>query len=306
MALQQFGGRWTTDKLERLRKYLAAYVQIMKNRRYRFAYIDAFAGTGYIEPRARKKKKDAGPTLTPVDAADPETFKAFAEAESQEFLEGSARIALRIEPRFHKYIFIERKAARCAELERLKVEFPDLAGDIQIVNEDANGYLRQMCAKSWKDRRAVLFLDPFGMAVEWSTVQAIAKTRAIDLWYLFPLGVAVNRLLSSDGRINDGWSRSLDRVFGTHDWYDAFYRVTKQDDLFGEQATKTSKVANFGCITEFFVERLRQAFGQKSVAANPLPLYSSCNNPLFLLCFACGNPSAAKTAVKIADHVLGG
>jgi hypothetical protein len=37
-----------------------------------------------------------------------------------------------------------------------------------------------MCAKSWKDRRAVLFIDPFGIQLSWDTLVAIARTQAID------------------------------------------------------------------------------------------------------------------------------
>ncbi|WP_335164969.1 hypothetical protein [Nostoc sp.] len=29
------------------------------------------------------------------------------------------------------------------------------------------------------------------MQIPWSTIEAIAHTEAIDLWYLFPLGVAM-------------------------------------------------------------------------------------------------------------------
>lgn len=47
-------------------------------------------------------------------------------------------------------------------------------------------------------RRAVVFLDPFGMQVEWRTIERIGQTKAIDLWILFPLGVAVNRFLTKD------------------------------------------------------------------------------------------------------------
>jgi hypothetical protein len=42
----------------------------------------------------------------------------------------------------------------------------------------------------------------------------------------------------------------------------------------------------------------------KGVANNPLPLYNSKNNPLYLLCFAAGNPKGAPTAVKIAQDIL--
>ena len=50
-----FGGQWTHEKLERIRKYLAAYVKIMSKRRYSYEYVDAFAGTGYIN----KKDQDS-------------------------------------------------------------------------------------------------------------------------------------------------------------------------------------------------------------------------------------------------------
>ena len=48
-STQLFGGNWSVDKLERVRKYLSAYTTILSNHKdkYKFAYIDAFAGTGY-------------------------------------------------------------------------------------------------------------------------------------------------------------------------------------------------------------------------------------------------------------------
>lgn len=110
-----FGGDWTDEKLERVRKYLAAYTKIMdsnsKKYGFRFAYIDAFAGTGY---------RDLRQETSPGELMFPE----LAEQESQSFLEGSARIALQIRPRFHKYIFIEKDAKRFEELQKLKEEFP--------------------------------------------------------------------------------------------------------------------------------------------------------------------------------------
>ena len=62
-----------------------------------------------------------------------------------------------------------------------------------------------------------MFLDPYGMQVRWDTIEAIAETKAIDLWLLFPLGVAVNRMLKNDGNINESWAEKLDIIFGTRD-----------------------------------------------------------------------------------------
>ena len=41
------------------------------------------------------------------------------------------------------------------------------------------------------------------------------------------------------------------------------------------------------------------------VAPNPLPLTNSRGNPLYLLCFACGNPKGCKPALDIATYILG-
>ena len=93
------------------------------------------------------------------------------------------------------------------------------------------------------------------MAAEWQTVEAIARTQAIDLWYLFPLGVAVNRLLKRYGQIKVTWSRRLDLIFGSHDWYDAFYQLKAEPTLFGEEDFTIGNVAEFDGIGDFFVER---------------------------------------------------
>ncbi|MDQ3009192.1 MAG: three-Cys-motif partner protein TcmP [Acidobacteriota bacterium] len=303
---QLFGGGWTEEKLERVRKYLNAYVKIMSNQKdatgalkYRFAYIDAFAGTGY---RAIKRTNSQNSVLQELLFQEENESDSVMLPDQDQFLDGSARIALQIQPQFHKYIFIERDRNRFAELHNLKEEFP--SHDITLINADANSYLQDLCLNySWKKNRAVLFLDPFGMEVTWETIKAIAKTKAIDLWLLFPLGVAVNRMLTKNGRIYPAWQKRLNEMFGTDDWYEAFYQAYSQTDLItGEQIIFTYKSTNFNLIEQYFVRRLKSIFA--GVAENPLRLLNSHNNPLYLLCFASGNPVGAKTAVKIAQNIL--
>ncbi|MGB7521426.1 MAG: three-Cys-motif partner protein TcmP, partial [Spirulinaceae cyanobacterium] len=211
-----------------------------------------------------------------------------------------------VEPRFDKYIFIEKDPDKTSELEKLKAEFTEKSEDIIIVNEDANAYLQNLCdTKNWQKHRAVLFLDPFGMQIPWSTIELIAKTEAIDLWYLFPLGVAVNRLLKRDGNIKKSWRKRLDELFGTDDWYDAFYAPKEQLSLFdynSEQINEVKKISTYESISKYFVKRLENIF--PGVAENPLVLHNSCNTPLYLLCFAAANPKGAKTAIRIAQDIL--
>jgi three-Cys-motif partner protein len=285
-----FGGSWTEDKLDRVRQYLVQYARIMRKKRYRFAYIDAFAGTGY---RVSEEPDEEAVSLFP------ELF----ESETREFLDGSARIALQSEPRFNEYIFIESRKGRCEELASLRKDFADKAEDIIVVPNEANTYLRKLCAeRDWSNNRALLFLDPYGMQVEWETLVAVAATQAIDLWLLFPLGVAVSRLLVRDGDIPDSWAARLDKIFGTHDWFEAFYVTETQPGLFREEP-HTRRVADVERIGEYFVGRLGEIFA--GVARNPLALRNSKKSPLFLLCFATANPYAVEPALRIAEHILG-
>lgn len=293
MGHQGFGGDWTTDKLESLRKYLEAYMIIftrnLRARALRTSFVDAFAGTGY---RVRERGEVEQALLLPE----------LAEPEAQEFLKGSARIALEIAHPFDNYLFIERDPHRVKELEKLKETFPAKADAISIVRGEANNELRKWASKTdWKRNRAVVFLDPYGMQVEWSLIETLARTKAIDLWLLFPLGVAVTRLLPKGKQPPKGWASALDRILGTSDWREAFYRTRTQPTLFGDEEVQ-AREATIEAVGEFFVERLKRVFTK--VAQKPRPLYNSRNVPIYLLCFAAGNPKGAHTAVKIAQDIL--
>jgi three-Cys-motif partner protein len=289
-----FGGDWTSTKLDILGKYLGAYTKALKDkptsaRPFVKAYIDAFAGSGY---------RSGGPE--PGTTSPNLLFPDLAEAAPQALLDGSARLALKTKPRFDRYIFIERSPRRCRELEGLKAEFPDLGEDIRIEQGEANERIQAMCRKDWSSRRAVVFLDPYGMQVEWETIKAIAGTQAIDLWLLFPLGVGVNRLLARSGEIPPAWRARLDKLLGRQDWYDRFYRVESEPNLFGTKEDHVVK-ATTETIGRDFVERLHEVFPG---VAEPAVLRNSARCPLYLLCFAASNRKGTPTALAIADHLL--
>ena len=291
-AEQRFGGDWTQEKLMRVRKYLFAYTAALKNTPFTLIYIDAFAGTGYREIKAA----DENPGLM---------FPGQVEGDVEAFHAGSARIALETEPPFADYYFIEQDAQKCRELRTLKRDFPEKASSIHILNEDANTAIERICNFCLQSRnvRGVLFLDPFGMNVPWRTIETVARTKAIDMWYLFPLGVGANRLLRRDGNIPLGWQKRLDDIFGEPDWRDIFYKTEITPSLFGNEEIVT-KAGSFKQIADYLVTRLQSVF--PGVVDKPLPLYNSRNNPLYLLCFAAGNERGAPIAVKIAKHILKG
>jgi len=286
----RFGGNWTETKLDILRRYLESYSTALKKQPFKTAYIDAFAGTGY---RTSEQTDGDGSLL----------FPDLAEEAPQGFLEGSARLALRVEPGFDRYIFIERDPSRCQKLEALRHEFPHRANALKIQQGDANKVIQNLCRKDWTQHRAVLFLDPYGMQVEWTTIERIAKTQAIDLWLLFPLGIGVNRLLPRSGQIPEGWRTRLDLFLGTKDWYETFYRTETTTNLFGDEETTLVK-ATVEEIGEYFVARLKSVF--PGVAPKPKVLMNSMHCPLYLFCFAVGSPkpNAREIALRIANHIL--
>ena len=275
----RFGGDWTEQKLECVSKYLGAYTQIMKDRNYlHFTYIDAFAGTGYRELQHNE------------------------DTELPHFLAGSARKALEVIPPFREYIFIEEDEDSFAELQNLTNEFPN--HNIECINANANQFLTDLCEeREWRTNRALVFLDPYGMQVDWKTIESIARTQAIDLWLLFPIGMGVSRLLKNDGEIASSERRKLDLVFGETDWFDEFYQLALQSSLFSEGDEWEKRDDVLAEIEQYFLKRLESVFA--TVAENPLPLRNSRNSLMYLLCFAAGNPNAPK-ALKIAQEILEG
>jgi three-Cys-motif partner protein len=283
----RFGGDWTEDKLTVLRKYLNAYTSALSNQTWcRKMYVDAFAGTGH-----REAKREIEQTISEL-----------TETETQEFLKGSATIALETEPPFDRYLFVERKKKHVLELENLKTQFPKQSDRIIIENAEANTYLRDWQATiDWNQWRAVVFLDPYGMQVDWETLQELAKARGIDLWLLFPIGQAVNRVLTTREPPPEHWANALNRTFGTDEWLSEFYPTPKVPNLLGEY--EQTKVAGFDRIAAYFIRRLETIF--PAVAQNPLLLRNSQNTPLYLLCFASANPGrGGQLAVKIAQDIL--
>lgn len=147
----------------------------------------------------------------------------------------------------------------------------------------------------------MLFLDPYGMQVEWQTIVAAAHTRAIDLWVLFPLALGVNRLLTTSGEIPAAWRHRLSVLLGNDTWHEDFYRVVHEPTLLGTDEERVIK-ASTETIGQYFNSRLKTIFA--GVAEQPAVLRNSRNSPLYLLCFAAGNPSGKDIALRIANHLL--
>jgi three-Cys-motif partner protein len=271
-----FGSAHTLLKLEVIGKYLPAFTTALQGR-FRRHYIDAFAGTGVCNVTVGGEE-----LLVP----------------------GSASIAIQCEPRFDEIVFIEQAARKAAALDRLKIRAADR--QITVIRADANNALPGCLARLGSGDRAIVFLDPFGMQVDWSTLEQIARSRVVDLWYLFPLSGLYRQATKDSAAIDADKEKALTRIFGTDEWRSAFYEPPRQQGLFGTQSdVRTAGVPE---MLAWVKKRLEVIFPG---VAEPKVLYQETQSrkpgaPIFALFFAVSNPSpkAKSLALRIARDIL--
>ncbi|MEI7996388.1 MAG: three-Cys-motif partner protein TcmP [Methylococcaceae bacterium] len=274
-----FGGIWTHQKLIVLEKYLWAFTTALKKQHFKLIYVDGFAGTGRCDIKVDGERKS---------------------------IEGSAKIALRTNPPFDQYFFIELFPKKRKALQELAQEYPEK--DIRIVDVDCNIALTKLCkGVDWGKSRAVLFLDPYGLHVEWSTLKVIADTRSIDLWYLFPYAGLYRQAPKDADALDSDKEAAITRILGTEEWRQEFYRQPKQQDIFGKDGEERG--ASHQDMLDYVTKRLNEIF---PAVLSPKVLYqlgdgtNASGAPLFALYFAASNPEpkAQGLAIKIAKDVL--
>lgn len=271
---QKFGGDWTIEKLDIFSSYLEAYLTALKNFKFNKVYIDAFAGTGNITSR-----------------------------DGTQVIAGSARIALSSKLQFDRYYFIEADTNKAAALQKMvDTEFASLKSKVTIFADEANNELSKICMSvDWRYNRALLFLDPYATQVAWTTLETVAKTEAIDVWYLFPFQ-ALQRLLRKDGQLDSTWVECIDRLLGDHGWQAEFYKEDPQLNFF--RTTSIVKDISTEGLKDYILQRLQRVF--PAVAPKPRVFRNTKQSPIFLFCFAVAskNEAAQRLALRIANHIL--
>ena len=274
----QFGGAWTEEKLDILEGYLDAYTMALKNQPFELVYVDAFAGTGWIE--SGNEENYGIPIM------------------------GSAGRALGVTHRsFDRVVLVDHDSEKCDHLREMRHYYPGRTIDVQC--EDANVFLRRLhrgtYGRTW---RGVLFLDPFGVELEWSTVEHIAGLEKLDMWLLFPSS-AIGRMLplSRDpDAVEPQWANRLNAVFGSDSWR-RLYSPSDQRSLFGtEEIHRDSGVDGLRSI---YKGQLQELFGDRFLERSRT-LKNRKNSPLFELLFCVGspNPQAIGIAKRIATHEI--
>ncbi|MBA8833155.1 three-Cys-motif partner protein TcmP [Rhizobium leguminosarum] len=288
----KYGGPWSEIKLDAVEYYLQCFSKALTSARMETWYIDAFAGSGDRE----------------AERAVGGIFESAPYEIVTETLDGSARRALKIDPPYKHFIFIEMDAERSSELLKIKDEFPEK--DIQIRRGDANTEIQDIiCRSPWtlkgeSRHRGVVFLDPYSLQVDWQTLRAIAATQSLDVWYLFPIRDVTRQLSHKRSGVGPKEAK-LDRVLGP-EWRELYSlpppAPMMQTDIFGvlqsdEEKEELRRVEKWQQIEAWFKKRLE---GEFAYVSDPLPILVKQNRQAFSLFLAVGNPR--KTAVDLAKH----
>jgi three-Cys-motif partner protein len=288
---ERWGGSWTEAKINTLRDYLQSFQTALKSTGFHRTYIDALAGDGTW----RERSKYAG-SLPGLDDLEREA--------ADEIREGSGLVAIGVEPPFDRYVFNDLNQEKAKLLRERAAERGRSSDSVVIKSMDANEFVQNICRKvNPRNQRGVILLDPWGMQVDWSTVERIASTRCLDMWYLFPTQSVV-RMLPHAGMPSQAWCDRLDANLGSEEWRTEFYHPVVDDgDLFRRPENRLERAASFGSVETFVIRRLKEAF-LDAVLDIPLRLGHR-HQPMFSFCFASANPSdkAKALSLKLARAV---
>ncbi len=189
-------GSWTKEKLDFLQRYIDIFTKGMYKKPWRaFHYIDLFSGPG----KARV-------------------------SETQEVILGSPLIALRAEKPFTEYFFVDIDEKNSNALEKRCQAFikPE---HIHIYTGDANSIVYEVVdyilsvdsefiSGAWSSLNFA-FVDPEGLELQWSTIEALARINKIDMLIYYPQ-MGITREMPKE--IDQQPPTPLDRFFGDQRW----------------------------------------------------------------------------------------
>jgi len=282
----EWGGPWTERKLEAFSKYVWSYLTIMKKFPYwKTIYFDGFAGSGTREKQVNAELMQQ----LKITEEEERTYKGAAE-----------RVLALKELGFNFYYFIDKNEE---SLNKLKCRLDEKFKDKTIVyrSGDANNQITELAkALKTKEYAALIFLDPFGMQIDWQSIAELKDTRS-DVWILVPTGVIVNRLLDRAGKLE--FSDKLKSFFGLpiEEIKGHFYEEKKVQTLFGEEEIITKVSQPIQKIAHLYAERMKTIW--EHVTEEPLVLKNRTGSPIFHFVFASNNPNAKKIAKQIIQNI---
>ena len=290
-----WGSNWTTKKLDVFEKYVKAYLTIMETYKNKYnwqtLYFDGFAGSGgrNINNNTEATNNSLSLELFDIEYIETEEYKGAAERVSN------------LAKKFDHYLFVDSNAESLRKLQE-KLSTCDIDHKLQFRTGDANEYIKALAEILKKDKKikALVLLDPFGMQINWESIELLKDTYT-DIWILIPSGVIVNRLLDREGNLEH--INKLCKFFGMNEneVRDEFYVKKDSPSLFGNETIIQKKKEPIDKIANLYIKKLKRIW--KYVMPEPLIMKNRKNVAIFHFVFASKNPTGFKIAKDIIRKV---
>lgn len=290
-----WGGSWTEEKLNAFEKYVNAYLTIMNKYRnqydWKLIYFDGFAGSG-----SRSENTSSEDNQLMIDLIDEHQIAA---EELTPYKGAAERVLNIVQDGFDFYYIIDKDAASSSQLQE-KLASYQKDKRLEFRHSDANTEVSKLADAMRKNSKlkALVLLDPFGMQVDWSSIERLKGT-STDLWILIPTGVIVNRLLDRKFKLTH--IEKLTSFFGKDEAFlrNYFYSTHQDMTLFGDVEVIEKVKEPIRKIAELYIQQMATIF--KYVTKQPLVLCNTRNMPIFHFACASNNESAVKIAHEIIN-----
>jgi three-Cys-motif partner protein len=261
-------GPWAREKLEFLQRFAPPAFKVAKTKLSRH-YLDLFAGPGLNKIRKSGEEIEGSPlrALSLCSETDPSLHFTHATFVNRNRLDHGA-LETRVARRFEAGDSVIAEAnVRCVQ------------GD---ANEVLGDLLRDIHSRSW----VFVFADITApKQLPWSTIEALTARghTSLDLYVLFPLDMAVNRLISFKRSATENCARVLTTFYGCEDW-----RALSERRITSAQ----SRTLRRG-LEDLYLKRLSSRWQFARTVAD---IRRGPNHRLYKMMFATNDPAADRVA----------
>jgi three-Cys-motif partner protein len=166
-----------------------------------------------------------------------------------------------------------------------------------VVHGDANERLPEILNTiNWQNKRALVFIDPFGFQLNWTTLETMLTNTKLDAWILVPVAGS-NRVFPKElSRMDEHKENRLTEFFGSDEWK-GFYQKTKT--LFDEGTLHLTDDKEQKLL-KLYIKKIRTI---ATYCSEPINLYDGTTHRFSLVfCMSNKSPPAIKLAEKLVSE----
>ncbi|MGA3094386.1 MAG: three-Cys-motif partner protein TcmP [Dehalococcoidales bacterium] len=248
-------GFWAKDKLYYLQRYMSIFNSSMKDKWFKRAYVELFAGPGLGIVR-----------------------------DSGQIISGSPLLAVEQPVAFSRHIFVDINKAAVEALEK-RVKQSKSSIDVNFINGDCNDSIGEIRTRIDASYLILTFIDPTSMQTRFSAINDLTTNLHMDLIINFPLQ-AINRSYSY---AMQGYERKFDDFFGTNEWKSVLNDVSDTRSA-GAKLLDLYK----GQLKKIGYGQIKDLSSDQQIASGDILVRGPKNIPLYYLIFASRSKIACK------------